>query len=60
MKERVVWDKNLITGGVTAGIDFALQVIAALRGKVYAGMVQLQAEYDPAPPYNSGSRIRQM
>jgi cyclohexyl-isocyanide hydratase len=56
MKERVVWDKNLITGGgVTAGIDFALQVIAALRGKVYAEMVQLQAEYDPAPPYNSGS-----
>jgi cyclohexyl-isocyanide hydratase len=56
MKERVVWDKNLITGsGVTAGIDFALQVITALRGKAYAEMVQLQAEYDPAPPYNSGS-----
>lgn len=56
MKERVVWDKNLITGGgVTAGIDFALQVIAVLRGKAYAEMLQLQAEYDPAPPYNSGS-----
>jgi len=56
MKERVVWDGNLITGGgVTAGIDFALQIIAALRGKAYAEMVQLQAEYDPAPPYNSGS-----
>ncbi len=55
MKEQVVWDKNLITGGVIAGIDFALQVIVALRGKVYAEMVQLQAKYDPAPPYNSGS-----
>lgn len=56
VKERVVWDKNLITGGgVTAGIDFALQVIAALRGKAYAEAIQLQAEYDPAPPFHSGS-----
>jgi cyclohexyl-isocyanide hydratase len=56
VKQRVVWDGNLITGGgVTAGIDFGLQVVAALRGKTYAKTIQLEAEYDPSPPYDSGS-----
>jgi cyclohexyl-isocyanide hydratase len=56
VKQRVVWDGNLITGGgVTAGIDFGLQVVAALRGKTFAQTIQLEAEYDPAPPYDSGS-----
>ncbi|MGX2041732.1 DJ-1/PfpI family protein [Methylocaldum sp. MU1018] len=56
VKERVVWDGNLITGGgVTAGIDFGLQIIAALRGRLYAEAIQLQSEYDPRPPYDSGS-----
>ena len=56
VKQRVVWDGKLITGGgVTAGIDFGLQIVAALRGKMYAQTIQLQAEYDPAPPYDSGS-----
>lgn len=55
-KQRVVWDGRLVTGGgVTAGIDFGLEIIAALRGKSYAQAVQLEVEYDPAPPYNSGS-----
>ena len=56
VKQRVVWDGKLITGGgVTAGIDFGLQIVAALRGKTYAQTIQLLAEYDPAPPYDSGS-----
>lgn len=56
VKQRVVWDGKLVTGGgVTAGIDFGLQVVAALRGKTYAQTIQLLAEYDPAPPYDSGS-----
>ncbi|MFA6162033.1 MAG: DJ-1/PfpI family protein [Methylobacter sp.] len=56
VNERVVWDGNLVTGGgVTAGIDLGLQIVGALRGKEYAEAIQLQAEYDPAPPYNSGS-----
>jgi cyclohexyl-isocyanide hydratase len=56
VKQRVVWDGHLITGGgVTAGIDFGLQVMAALRGKTYAQTIQLEAEYDPAPPFDSGS-----
>lgn len=56
VSERVVWDGNLITGGgVTAGIDFGLEIVAALRGKEYAEAIQLQTEYDPMPPFNSGS-----
>jgi cyclohexyl-isocyanide hydratase len=55
-KQRVVWDGKVVTGGgVTAGIDFGLEIIAMLRGKTYAQVVQLQVEYDPAPPYNAGS-----
>lgn len=56
VQDRVVWDGNLVTGGgVTAGIDLGLEIVAALRGKQYAEAIQLQAEYDPAPPYNAGS-----
>jgi len=55
-KERVVWDGNIVTGGgVTAGIDFGLEILAKLRGQQYAEAIQLQAEYDPAPPFDSGS-----
>ena len=54
--ERVVTDRNRITGGgVTAGLDFGLSIIEALRGRDYAETVQLFAEYDPAPPFDSGS-----
>lgn len=56
VSERVVVDGNLITGGgVTAGIDFALRVIAELRGPEVAMAVQLGMEYAPAPPFNAGS-----
>jgi len=56
VNDRVVTDGNLITGGgVTAGIDFGLTVLAALRGENYAKAVQLQMEYAPAPPFNSGT-----
>jgi cyclohexyl-isocyanide hydratase len=52
---RVVRDGNIITGGgVTAGIDFALAVVAELRGEVTAQAIQLALEYAPAPPFNSG------
>jgi len=54
--ERVVRDGNVFTGGgVTAGIDFALTVMTELAGEEYAKALQLGLEYDPAPPYNSGS-----
>lgn len=53
---RVVRDGNLITaGGVTSGIDFALELIAAISGDDVARSIQLALEYDPAPPFQSGS-----
>jgi cyclohexyl-isocyanide hydratase len=56
VSERVVRDRNRITGaGVTSGIDFALTVVADLLGKDVAQEIQLQMEYDPEPPYQTGS-----
>lgn len=56
VKGRVVEDRNRITGGgVTAGIDFALKIVGKLRSPEYAQAIQLYLEYDPMPPYNSGS-----
>ena len=54
--ERVVIDRNRITGGgVTAGIDFGLYVTAKLYGEDLAKEIQLLMEYNPAPPFHSGS-----
>jgi cyclohexyl-isocyanide hydratase len=54
--ERVVRDGNLFTGGgVTAGIDVALAVAAEIGGPVAAEAIQLGIEYDPKPPFASGS-----
>src|SRR5260370_15435183 len=54
--ERVVMDRNRITGGgVTSGIDFALFLAAQLFGDDVAKEIQLRIEYDPAPPFDSGS-----
>lgn len=54
--ERVCIDRNRITGGgVTAGIDLALTVIAALVDREAAEAIQLRLEYNPAPPFNAGS-----
>jgi cyclohexyl-isocyanide hydratase len=53
---RVVSDRNRITGGgVTAGIDFGLVLLAELRGESVARMTQLAMEYDPQPPFDAGS-----
>lgn len=52
---RVVRDGNFISGGgVTAGIDFALVVIAELAGRAVAESVQLGLEYAPQPPFDAG------
>jgi transcriptional regulator GlxA family with amidase domain len=52
---RVVRDGNVFTGGgVTAGIDMALTVMAEIAGVDYAQTVQLAIEYDPAPPFACG------
>lgn len=53
---RVVRDGNLFTGGgVTAGIDFALTMVAELAGPEVAQAIQLQIEYAPAPPFDAGT-----
>jgi cyclohexyl-isocyanide hydratase len=53
---RVVVDRNRITGGgVTAGIDFGLVLLAKLRGDEAAKLSQLAMEYDPDPPFDAGS-----
>jgi cyclohexyl-isocyanide hydratase len=53
---RVVRDGNIFTGGgVTAGIDFALTLVAEMCGPEVAQAIQLQIEYAPAPPFDSGS-----
>jgi len=54
--ERVVVDRNRITGaGVTSGIDCALRAIALAAGDDVARGIQLFAEYDPQPPFDSGA-----
>jgi cyclohexyl-isocyanide hydratase len=58
-KSRIVWDGNLVTaGGVTSGIDFALRMVAAIAGDDVAQTIQLGIEYDPDPPFASGSPDR--
>lgn len=53
---RHVIDRNRATGGgVTAGIDFALALMAEIAGDDHARAVQLALEYDPAPPFDAGS-----
>jgi cyclohexyl-isocyanide hydratase len=54
--ERVCVDRNRITGGgVTAGIDFALTLVAHLVDRKTAEAIQLRLEYNPAPPFSAGS-----
>jgi cyclohexyl-isocyanide hydratase len=56
VREKVVVDVTIVTGaGVISGIDFALTLAAILEGEQVAREIQLQIEYDPAPPFNSGS-----
>jgi cyclohexyl-isocyanide hydratase len=55
-ESRIVVDGNLITsGGITSGIDFGLHIAAQLVGIEQAKEIQLAMEYDPAPPFASGS-----
>ncbi|AGA28344.1 DJ-1/PfpI family protein [Singulisphaera acidiphila] len=53
---RVVVDRNRVTGGgVTAGLDFGLVLLAKLLGEDIAKMSQLAMEYDPKPPFHAGT-----
>lgn len=56
VKTRVCVDRNRITGGgVTAGIDFGLVLASKLTDAVTAEKIQLYMEYNPKPPFDSGS-----
>ena len=55
-RERVVRHGKVITaGGVSAGIDMALTLVALMHGDEAAQAIQLGIEYDPAPPFDAGS-----
>ncbi len=53
---RFVEDGKIITAaGVTAGIDMALYLVGREVGPEVAQAIQLGIEYDPDPPFDSGS-----
>jgi len=54
--ERVVEDGKIITGaGVSAGLDMALTLASRVSGEAVAQAIQLGIEYDPKPPFDTGS-----
>jgi transcriptional regulator GlxA family with amidase domain len=54
--DRVVWQGSHISGaGVSAGIDMALALTERVHGREFAETLQLVIEYDPQPPFDSGS-----
>ncbi len=56
VRERVVRRGKIVTAaGVSAGIDMALTLAGAIYGPELAQTLQLAMEYDPAPPYDTGS-----
>jgi transcriptional regulator GlxA family with amidase domain len=56
VSRRVVEQGKVMTAaGVSAGIDMALILAARLAGEETAKAIQLGIEYDPRPPFDSGS-----
>ncbi len=56
VRQRVVQRGKIVTAaGVSAGIDMALTLAGQLAGDDGARAIQLMIEYDPDPPYDSGS-----
>ncbi len=56
VSRRVVRQGKVITAaGVTSGIDMALMLAAEIAGDEIAQAIQLGIEYDPEPPFDSGS-----
>jgi putative intracellular protease/amidase len=54
--KRVVEQGKIVTAaGVSSGIDMALTLTARIAGDEFAQAVQLGIEYDPQPPFDSGS-----
>ncbi len=56
VNRRVVEQGKVITAaGVSSGIDMALTLAARIAGEDMARAIQLAIEYDPEPPFDSGS-----
>ena len=56
VRRRVVEQGKVITAaGVSSGIDMALTLAARIAGADLARAIQLAIEYDPEPPFDSGS-----
>jgi len=56
LPERFVRNGKIITAaGVSAGLDMALYLAGEIAGKPVAQAIQLALEYDPHPPFESGS-----
>jgi len=54
--ERVVFEGKVVTAaGVSSGIDMGLRLAAKMAGDDVAQAIQLGIEYDPQPPFDSGS-----
>ncbi|WP_372791896.1 DJ-1/PfpI family protein, partial [Paraconexibacter sp.] len=54
--ERIVVEGSVVTAaGVSSGIDMALWLTGEIAGTEFAQAVQLMLEYDPQPPYDTGS-----
>jgi putative intracellular protease/amidase len=51
----VVQGKIVTAAGVSSGIDMALLLAGRIAGDQVAQAIQLGIEYDPQPPYDSGS-----
>ena len=65
--QRVVAQGKVVTSaGVSSGIDMALSLAAEIAGTDVAQAIQLRIEYDPMPPFDTGSvakapeRIREL
>jgi transcriptional regulator GlxA family with amidase domain len=55
-QQRVVEQGKIITAaGVSSGIDMALTLAARIAGDDVAQAIQLAIEYDPQPPFDTGS-----
>jgi putative intracellular protease/amidase len=57
-KRYVRQGKVITAAGVSAGIDMALSLVALERSEEMAQTIQLLIEYDPQPPFNTGSRSK--
>ncbi|MGB0872178.1 MAG: DJ-1/PfpI family protein [Solirubrobacterales bacterium] len=59
VRERVVRDGKFVTAaGVSAGIDMGLTLVGDMFGETLAQAIQLGIEYDPEPPFDTGSPER--